>query len=794
MSTEDAIAASNGDDSPRYRVAVRALCEFTARAGDLDLRFTPAPTAQQGIAGHQVVASRRGEHYEHEVTLEGRYGALVVRGRADGYDPVRQRLEEVKTRRGDIEAMPANQRALHWAQAKVYAALMCRERALETIEVALVYFDIEHQQESVLVETMARPALEAFFVAQCERFIDWAEQELAHEAARSRALSQLAFPHADFRPGQRALAESVFKAISTRRDLMLQAPTGIGKTLGTLFPALKAMPGQRLDRLFFLTARTTGRRLALEALTTLGMAAARKEKAAHKDESNHEDEAPYEKEGSAPGVRTLELIARDKACEHPELACHGESCPLASGFYDRLPAARQAAVLQGWLDHASLRAVALSHRVCPYYLGQEMAHWCDVVIGDVNYWFDTSAMLYALTRQHQWRVSLLIDEAHNLVERGRAMYGAEFDQGRFAAARRDAPAVLKRPLDRLWRQWKALLREHDGDYVCLEAPPRKLFNALSQFVTSVGDLMVDTPIGIESALLDAWFDAMQIGRIAELAGEIDPGHYLFDIERRGRSATLSLRNVVPAPLLAPRFEAAHAAILFSATLSPGHYYRDQLGLAATTPWLEMASPFEAGQLEVHLAGHISTRYRDRRASLVPIAELMACQFHQRPGNYLAFFSSFDYLEQVSEALANHAPDVPQWSQARRMSEPERDAFLARFTMTGQGIGFAVLGGIFGEGIDLPGDRLIGAFVATLGLSQFNPVNEQMKARMETLFGDGYRYAYLYPGMTRVVQAAGRVIRSPEDRGVIHLIDDRFRRGDIQTLFPSWWALPVEHTT
>ncbi|WP_299259323.1 helicase C-terminal domain-containing protein [uncultured Kushneria sp.] len=775
MSTAGAIAESSGDDTPRYRVAVRALCEFTARTGDLDLRFTPAPTAQQGIAGHQVVASRRGKHYEHEVTLEGRYGALIVRGRADGYDPVRQRLEEVKTRRGGIEAMPANQRALHWAQAKVYAALMCRQRDLETIEVALVYFDIEQQRETVLVETMARDALEAFFIAQCERFIDWAEQELAHETARSRTLSQLAFPHADFRPGQRALAESVFKAISTRRDLMLQAPTGIGKTLGTLFPAIKAMPGQRLDRLFFLTSRTTGRRLALEALTTLGMADAA--------------EADAGDAALNPGVRTLELIARDKACEHPELACHGDSCPLASGFYDRLPAARQAAVQQGWLDHGSLRAVALAHRVCPYYLGQEMAHWCDVVIGDVNYWFDTSAMLYALTRQHQWRVSLLIDEAHNLVERGRAMYGAEFDQGRFAAARREAPAVLKRPLDRLWRQWKALLREHDGDYACLETPPRKLFNALSQFVTQVGDLMVDTPIGLESALLEAWFDAMQIVRIAELADECDAGHYLFDIERRGRSATLSLRNVVPAPLLAPRFEAAHAAILFSATLSPGHYYRDQLGLDSVTPWLEMASPFEAGQLEVHLAGHISTRYRDRRASLAPIAELMAHQFHQRPGNYLAFFSSFDYLEQVRGALAEYAPEVPQWSQARRMSEPERDAFLARFTLKGQGIGFAVLGGIFGEGIDLPGERLIGAFVATLGLSQFNPVNEQMKARMETLFGDGYRYAYLYPGMTRVVQAAGRVIRSPEDQGVIYLIDDRFRRTEIQALLPRWWTLP-----
>ncbi|HAI35514.1 MAG TPA: ATP-dependent DNA helicase, partial [Alcanivorax sp.] len=226
-----------------YTVAVRALCEFTAKAGDLDLRFTPSPTAQEGIAGHAVVAGRRGEGYENEVALSGEFNHLKVRGRADGYDPKRNRLEEVKTFRGDLDLMPANHRALHWAQAKIYGWLLCAERGLDELELALVYFDIVKQKETPLRETHSAEDLRAFFETQCEIFIHWADQELAHRDARDHALADLAFPHERFRPGQRDLAEAVYKSASTGRCLLTEAPTGIGKTVGTLFPLLKAMPG-----------------------------------------------------------------------------------------------------------------------------------------------------------------------------------------------------------------------------------------------------------------------------------------------------------------------------------------------------------------------------------------------------------------------------------------------------------------------------------------------------------------------------------------------------------------------
>ena len=239
-----------------YSVAVRALCEFTAKVGDLDLRFTPSPSAQEGIVGHRTVASRRSAHYQHEVALEGDYQQLKVRGRADGYDPDANRLEEVKTYRGDLSAQPANHRQLHWAQVKVYGWLMCQKLGLDHIDLALVYFDIVGEGETVLNQRFDAPGLEQFFNQQCALFLNWARQEMQHRDARNAAAQSLAFPHADFRTGQRDLAESVYKAVSTGRCLMAQAPTGIGKTIGTIFPLLKALAPQQLDKLFFLTAKT----------------------------------------------------------------------------------------------------------------------------------------------------------------------------------------------------------------------------------------------------------------------------------------------------------------------------------------------------------------------------------------------------------------------------------------------------------------------------------------------------------------------------------------------------------
>ncbi|WP_229429139.1 ATP-dependent DNA helicase [Massilia sp. ST3] len=752
-----------------YTVAVRALCEFTAKQGDLDLRFTPSPSAQEGIAGHAVVASRRGGNYRAEVALSGQWKDLTVRGRADGYDPDENLIEEVKTHRGKADNIPDNHRHLHWAQLRVYGHLMCVELGMERVNLALVYYDIGSGHETVLRETRDAAWLRDHFEDLCERFSSWAASEAAHRVARDAALGELRFPHAGFRPGQRQLAESVYRANAGKRCLLAQAPTGIGKTVGSLFPVLKAMPQQGIDKVFFLAAKTPGRQLALHAAATLGAGP-----------------------GGLP-LRVLELTARDKLCEHPDKACHGDSCPLAQGFYDRLPAARLDAATVPMLDQQGLREVAARHDVCPYYLGSEMARWSDLMVGDYNYYFDGGAMLYALSLNNGWKASMLVDEAHNMVARARSMYSAEIGRELLRSARAGAPPVLKKALEKVGRAWTEVDRGAAAPYQVLDGVPEKLVNALQNAAAAVNDYLAEFPGPLDPDLQRFHFDALAFVRLAESFGE----HSLCDLEREGgrngagstlRDSTICIRNVVPAPFLGPRFALAHSTTLFSATLSPWNYFCDLLGMPADTAWVDVESPFRAHQLEVHVASRISTRYQHRAASVGPIADLIARQYGERAGNYLAFFSSFDYLDQVAAELARSHPEVPAWRQERRMSEAERQAFLERFAPGGEGVGFAVLGGAFGEGVDLPGDRLIGAFVATLGLPQVNPVNEQLRERMQKLFGAGYDYTYLYPGIQKVVQAAGRVIRTESDRGVVWLIDDRFAQPGIRALMPAWWEL------
>lgn len=902
----------------RYRIAVRELCAFAAREGDLDLRFTPSPTAQQGVQGHQRIVRRRGKGYESEISLSGSVGNLDIRGRADGYDSVRNCLEEIKTHRGDLSRQPAHHRTLHWAQARIYGALMCRARELDGITLALVYLDIgadtgagiptdtgAHEttaDTTVAGEVISNPkrrgtsdeqrleawwsseALEAELKRLAACFSEFAAQELVHRQSRNTALKTLSFPWPEWRPGQRQLAEGAYKAVITGRELLAEAPTGTGKTLATLFPTLRALPANDTDRIFYLTARTPGRALALEALDTLLVS----------NQPSLDTSLP---------LRILELGARHKTCENPTLTCHGDSCPLAQGFYDRLPAARIAALTaKRPLTLAETRRHALSHQICPYFLAQELSRWCDIIIGDHNHYFDSHALLFALTQANDWKVALLVDESHNLIERARSMYSGELDAFHFHSllktlSRTGYPSVLRSATRALAKQWRALpeqISSHattppaDGLY-SLTALPTDFFKALSQWSAAIGDWLADpekpeaterkalnaqghtkhpetapeqlgliaavepptatetidaTGNGlVDAELMEAYFSALSLTRLAEGFGS----HSLFEITLVSPSTTRMgagrasltaskarsihhiqprLRCVSPAPWLAPRLRTSHASVLFSATLNPPAFHHRLLGLADNAVWLSVDSPFAAHQVKVS-RHRISTRLRDRDASCQPIAHLMATQYHERPGNYLAFFSSFAYLDQVAAALSLHDASIPQWHQIRGMEETARRDFVQRFTLEGRGIGFAVLGGAFGEGIDLPGSRLIGAFIATLGLAGFGPENEALKQRLgEWLKADALERSrersldhspgdtggtsassvsanmhlvqplnaddctYLYPGLTRVVQAAGRVIRSEQDEGVIHLIDDRFLRPEVARLLPRWWMEPV----
>ena len=691
---------------------------------------------------------------------------MQVRGRADGYDPAINRLEEIKTHRGDVGRIPPNHRDLHRAQAETYAHLKCVSDSLEAIDAAVVYFNVDSGVESPVERSYAAAELKSLFDERCHRFLQWLRRESRHRETRNYRLVALRFPHERFRIGQRELAASVYRAARSGVHLLAQAPTGIGKTLATLFAALKSMSEGRIDKIVYLTAKTTGRHLAVEALRSLG--------------------------AERMGLRVVELVARTVACEFPEGACHGEACPLAKGFYDRLSAARDAAVEASFLDRARLREIALAHGVCPYYLGQEMTRWADVIVGDFNHYFDTGAMLFEMAADESWHTAILVDEAHNLIDRARAMYSAELDRRDLLSVMRSAPKTLKRALSRIDRCWKSIVRSQADHYAAYDELPAEFVDALMAAIAEIGELQAVQNGVLDARTLQFLFDATAFTRLAEKFGD----HSVFDCLRiaprqgeRAQPSRLCLRNIVPAKHLVSRWSAAHSVTLFSATLAPPDFYLKMLGLPDSTLAIDVASPFDAAQLKVTVSRGISTRFSDRSASLQPIARLIASQFDELPGNYIAFFSSFEYLESAARTLTLARPDIAVWHQARRMDDAAQKSFLDNFDESGRGgIGFAVLGGRFSEGIDLPGRKLVGAFIATLGMPQVNAINERMRRGVSAQFGTGQEFTYLYPGLRKVVQAAGRVIRTTTDSGVVHLMDDRFAQRRVLELLPAWWQV------
>jgi DNA excision repair protein ERCC-2 len=770
-----------------YTVSVRELCEFTAKRGDLDRRFTPTATALEGLMGQSAVANRRGPDYETEIALEGQCGPLRVRGRADGYDPRRRCLEEIKTIRGHPDAIPENRRLLHWAQLQTYGALFCRVRNLTEIALVLVYFDVASQTEVELQQLYGAAELDAILAQRCGAFEAWAQQEAQHRSARDAALKELAFPQAAFRAGQRNLAEAVYRAAASGRCLLAQAPTGIGKTVGTLYPLLRAVPLQGIDKVAYLTCKGTGRLTALEALGDLRRA--------------------------TPGqhVRVLTMVSKEEGCEHPDKACHGDACPLANGFYDRLPGTRQEAVAVGWLDAAAQRQLALQHGICPYYLGQELVRWADVLVGDVHHLFDSRGLLWGMMQALDWKLAVLVDEAHNLIERTRRMYSGELRISQLRAAAQTAPAAVRGALDTLVQATEELVEDSAAPYEVLNEAPDAFVQALQNAAGALAEHFNQHPLSL-GALLNFHFELQRFLKLVEALSD----HSLFDVQtflgtRSGlevdaiaasdtdpsaapgvNDAALCVRNVAPACFLRPRFEALHSITLFSATLSPPGYAIELLGLPQNTAWIDVPPAFPAEHLTVRVAEGVSTRFADRERSLQKLVAVLTQQFDDHPGNYLAFFSSFDYLDKAAQLLAQLRPDIPQWRQERRMGASARAEFLARFRPESQGIGFAVLGGVFAEGVDLPGSLLIGAFIATLGLPPVSVTQDHMQARLAQLFGategQAKGYADLVPAMQRVVQAAGRVLRTPQDRGWLWLLDDRYQRAEVFELLPDGWRV------
>ena len=749
-------------------ITVRDLVAFCHRAGDIDHRFTLSPTGVQGVAGHQQVYRRRGETYRSEYPVSYCHSQaglqLNLRGRADGYDPAAGLVEEIKTCRIRPALIPDTVSRMHLAQARLYAALIAIAQDLARLEVRLTWFNIDSGEETPLSQDYSRQELEEFLAASLARFSGWLGSLAELRLQRDASLQALAFPHGEFRPGQREIAELVYKCVDQGGELLLEAPTGIGKTAAVLYPALKALATGKHDRIAYVTAKTVGRRTAEETLDTFRRAGL--------------------------GLVALSLTAKERICFSPGKACHGDDCRFARGYYDRLPQALDAAIHSSALHQADIELLAREHDVCPYQLGLDLLPWVDLVIADLHYVYSLTATLGAIMQLDGRRWTVLLDEAHNLPERARRMYRAGLAKADLMALRRDAPKGLGAALDRINRVLLDLQRQQwqEPDYDSRAEIPADLQRVLADFIASAGELLAQDPAVLhrQPRLLDFYFGVLQFLRLADHWGD----DFRFELTRgEGRqSLQLILNCLDPARLLRERQVLLHSMTAFSATLSPPDWTRKALGLSAEAVFRREASPFEQGQLEVFLATGVDTRYSRRAQSLPLLAATVLDWLRREPGNCIVYFPSYRYLQDCLAQMRTLGLDAVRpglWVQQRE--DAGRDQLLQLLEERRDVAALCILGGVFGEGIDLPGDQLSSVVIVGVGLPQFNRDTEQLRTWYQQLYGAGFDYAYLFPGMQKVDQALGRVIRSSTDRGRALLIDSRYAERQYRDLLPPWWV-------
>ncbi|MBI2947664.1 MAG: ATP-dependent DNA helicase [Verrucomicrobia bacterium] len=786
-------------------ISVRELVEFVLRAGDLgtDRDFFGPARALEGTRGHQRLQASRPKGYRAEVSLsyqiEAAEFALNISGRVDGIleTPGSVLIEEIKTVRGGWSSEPD---LLHWAQAKIYAFIYGARHRLERIDVQLTYLDLDSDTVTPFRQTFGAHELSAFFTEVTRLYVDWLEEQIAWWRLRDDSIRLLSFPFPQFRAGQPELMAAASGVLANGGNLFVEAPTGIGKTIAVLFPAVQALERGVITKIFYLTAKTLGRTVAEKAFTDLRAAGLR--------------------------LRSLTFTAREKLCFNQGQPCDVRTCPYAIGYYDRVRNAVRAALNQETMTRPAIEELARGHQVCPAALCADVSRWVDVVICDYNYVFDPKVYFRSFFEHQRGDYAFLIDEAHNLVDRSRAMFSTELPEHEFA----EASKTMRSYLPQLAKQMTKIARQISGQRSEAPSPhfsppmeervpdsstaalfaddlfqsrrsskrsaaPRSAFARkdaptglapiLRAFLTKAEEwLAQNTSAPFRDELLSLYFRVADFLRTFDLYDE----RYVTLVETFRDTTRLRLYCLDPASFLQAATRRGRSAIFFSATLSPMQYFRDAFGRDEADAVLRLPSPFPPENLRLLIADYIATDFKRRGATVEDVARAIGAVTQARQGNYLVYFPSYQYLNQVRQRFIELCPSVATLAQTSGMTEKAREEFLQAFRSDHQQtlVGFAVMGGIFGEGIDLGGERLVGAVVVGVGLPQLCLERDLIREHFDAKNGAGFEYAYAFPGLTRVCQASGRVIRSETDRGVVLLIDTRFAERRYRELLPPWW--------
>ena len=815
-------------ENPVVRLSVRAVVETTLHEPDLAPASGAAKRMREGAAAHMARQSgqrERDEAYRAEVALSADYKSetltLRVTGRADGVTLLEDGtalIEEIKLGASGMPLMPA-----HMAQAAMYGHMLCRKESLERVMLRVLYVDTQGLQLGVYEQERDAASLEAEFYALCAPAAAWEEKKLARRQRRDDSLAALRFPYDDYRAGQKRFAQNVFVAIRDRKRLFAQAPTGIGKTMAALFPALMAIREGRCARAVFLTARVTGRRSARDAALCLQQTGAR--------------------------VMTAEIAAKDKVCPQPVRDCRPQACPYAEGFYDRLPGALAEALEDGTIfgaagngvknrtadtglhgtetefrsgsghwpqsdavgdcvknctsstelhrtetkfgsgsghwplyDRERIAALAMKHRLCPFELSLELAKLADVVICDYNYIYDPFVTIDALL-QTPGGACLLVDEAHQLGGRVRDALSGGVSLDELRAIRRETgrehgrKSALYKALSAAMAALKAASGLAGFVEERLDALPDALCSTMAAVRECAGELLAQ---GGSAAATEAFRLSTAFCFAAERADE----RYALLTAGGEKHAQVYVQCLDASPEILAASKRARGTVYFSATVAPFEAARRTLGSEEGDASLMLPSPFDPAQLETQVMP-IDIRYASREATAPQVAQAIAAHLRAHAGHTIAFFPSYAYMERIYELVLGEdgLESTSFCREERGMSEEQKNALLSAFDASNpvRTALFAVLGGGFSEGIDLPGERLKNVIIVSTGLPQPDAQVRAMQAYYDARGEDGFLMAMTLPGMIRVIQAAGRLIRTDSDTGSLLLIDSRFAQRRIRSL-------------
>lgn len=761
------------EQKKQVRISVRALVEFVLRSGDIDNRRSGAAQKDAMAAGtriHKKIQKRMGGNYRAEVPLK--YAALdeeedielLVEGRADGIfeeDGI-VTIDEIKGVYMDLERL-TEPVAVHMAQAMCYGYFYCCDRNLDGVRIQLTYCNLETEEIRRFHEDRSKEELEAWFRSVIHEYFKWARYLCHHELQRNQSISGLEFPF-PYREGQRDLAVAVYKTISRKKRLFIQAPTGIGKTLSTIFPAVQAMGAGKASKVFYLTAKTITRTVAEEAFRIL--------------------------RSRGLVFTAVTITAKEKLCPMEKTECNPEACPYAKGHFDRVnEAVFDILHLEQEMDRETVLRYAEKYRVCPFEFCLDISSWTDGIICDYNYVFDPNVRLKRYFADGASGDYLfLVDEAHNLVSRAREMYSASVYKEDFLEVKRIIKGKsprLERQLDRCNKLLLSMKREC-GDWQLLEDVTGLAAGIMTAF-SYMETFMEEFPEFPErETVLDFYFCLRDFLNIYE---ELD-GHYqIYEENREDGSFLVRLFCVDPSRLLSRCMDQGASTILFSATLLPVRYYKTLLSGNQEDYAVYVNSPFPEENRLLMVAEDVSSRYTRRSPSEYrKVADYIRIVTQSRPGNYMVFFPSYQYMGEIEEILEEEPLEADLLVQGQGMGEAEKTEFLEEFEKERSHslAAFCVMGGVFSEGIDLKEERLIGVIVVGTGLPMVCAEQEVLKGYFDETEEKGFDFSYQYPGMNKVLQAAGRVIRTPEDRGMILLLDDRFLRRDHLELFPREW--------